>query len=277
MIPRNLRITTVAVCLLLGACAGDVASQDAARAAPSLEGLWSGAWGGGQRDGVVFQPVIAEMLIKGDHVEICGFRNLRRLTGTVRFDASTKRMHITPAAGPAGQPRPKAIEFTYEINAEQLTLTDTDKVPVSLSRRPVAQNPLANVRMEFLTATGINGTGDLLVTEYRVLQAGQAGATYYQPQERKLKTRQATILLAQEAGLKKVTVDEARALIRKATPVAVTYRPEQRQPPPRFSELLQDVGSLPPDSEAVQQTLSRLLRPGTLVFILPTSEGLPQP
>jgi hypothetical protein len=270
-------MTIVAVCLLLVACAGDVVPQDAANVAKSLEGLWSGAWGGGQRDGVVFQPVIAEMLIQGDQVELCGFRNLGRLTGTVRFDARTRRMHITPAAGPEGKPRPKAIEFTYEIKGEELTLTDADKVRVSLSRRPVAQNPLANVQVELLTASGINDAGDLLVTEYRVLKAGQAGATSYEPRNRTLKTRQATVLLAQEAGLKKVTVDEARGLIRKAAPVVVTYRPEQRQAAPRLSELVQDVGSPLPDSEAVQQTLSRLLRPGTLVFILPASESIPQP
>jgi hypothetical protein len=270
-------MTTIALCLLLVVCAGDVTPQDAANTAKSFEGLWSGAWGGGQRDGVVFQPVIAEMLIKGDHVELCGFRGLARLTGTVRFDAGNKRMHITPAAGPEGKPKPKDIEFTYAIKGEELTLTDADKVPVLLSRRPMAQNPFGNVQVELLTATGINDTGDLLVTEYRVLKAGQAGATYYQPQERKLKTKQATILLAQEAGLKKVTVDEARGLIRKGAPVAVTYRPEQRQAGHRFSELVQDMGPPPPDSEAVQQTLSRLLRPGTLVFILPASEGIIQP
>ena len=43
------------------------------------------------------------------------------------------------------------------------------------------------------------------------------------------------------------------------------------------SELLQDLGSPMPDSEAVRQTLSRLLRPGTLVFVLPASESIPQP
>src|SRR5262245_19663434 len=229
MIPCNKRMTTVAVCLMIVVCAGDAASQDAASAAKQIEGLWSGAWGGGQRDGVVFQPVLAEMLIKGDYVEMCGFRNVGRLSGTVRCDATTKKMHITPAAAPGGQPKPKAVEFTYEIKGDELTLTDTDKVPVSLSRRRVAQNPLANVQIEFLTASGFNATGDLLVTEYRVLQAGKTGATYYQPQDRTLNTKQATVLLMQEAGLKKVTVDEARGLIRKATLVAVTYRPDQRQ------------------------------------------------
>jgi hypothetical protein len=262
---------------MIVACPGDGAPQDPASAAKSIEGLWSGAWGGGERDGVVFQPVIAELLIKGDHVELCGFRNLGRLTGTVRLDARTKRMHITPAAGPGGQPKPKAIEFTYEIKADELTLTDTDKVPVSLRRRRVAQNPLANLQVEFLTALGINDAGDLRVIEYRVLRAGQAGATYYEPQDRTLKTKQATVFLAQEVGLKKVTVDEARGLIRKATPVVVTYRRDRQPSPQRSSEFLQDGGPPTPDSEAAQQTLARLLRPGTLVFVLPKSESIPQP
>src|SRR5262249_17837668 len=132
---------------------------------------------------------IAELLIKGDHVELCGFRGLDRLTGTFRLDPRAGRMHITPAAGPGGQPRPKVIEFTYVLNTDELTLTDTDKVPVSLRRRPVAQNPLAGAKVEVVTATGINPAGDLLVTDYSVLQAGKAGGTYYQPQERALKTR----------------------------------------------------------------------------------------
>src|SRR5262249_34374526 len=162
-------------------------------------------------------------LFKGDHVELRGFRGMNRITGTVRLDARAKRLHITPAAIPGDQPKPKAIEFTYEIKDDELTLTDADKVPVSLRRRRVAQNPLGNVQMEAITATGINDAGDLLVTEYRVLRSGQAGATYFQPQDRRLKTKQATVLLAHESGLKKVTMDEARGLIRKATPVVVLY------------------------------------------------------
>jgi hypothetical protein len=141
----------------------------------------------------------------------------------------------------------------------------------------VTQQPLANAQLEVVTAIGINGAGDLLVTEYRVLRAGQAGGTYYQPQERALKTTQATVLLAQEAEFKKVTVDEARGRIRKGTPVVVMYRRDERPSPHPSSELLKDMGSPMPDSEAVQQALSRLVRPGTLVFILPASASVPQP
>src|SRR5687768_4020615 len=52
-----------------------------AREPQGLDGLWSGSWGGGERNGVVFQPVIAEMLILGDHVEIRGFPGVAKLAG----------------------------------------------------------------------------------------------------------------------------------------------------------------------------------------------------
>jgi hypothetical protein len=89
--------------------------------------------------------VIAELFIKGDNVELSGFHNVRRLTGTVRIDASAKRMRITPADQPAGQPKPKPIDYTYEIKAGRLTLTDSDNYPISFNRRQVVQGPLANV------------------------------------------------------------------------------------------------------------------------------------
>src|SRR5262245_12458797 len=122
MILDAMRKSAFAVCLVLVACPGDVAPQDPTSTAKSIDGLWTGAWGGGQRDGVIFQPVIAELLVKGDYVELCGFRNLNRLTGTVRVDARAKRLHITPATSPGGPPKPRAIEFTYEFNADELTL-----------------------------------------------------------------------------------------------------------------------------------------------------------
>jgi hypothetical protein len=79
--------------------------------------------------------------------------------------------------------------------------------------------------------------------------------------------------------LKKVTIDEARKLIRKSTPVAVTYRHDDRPPAPirEDSELCKEMGSPLPDSKAVRQTLARILGPGTLVFILSARENVPQP
>jgi hypothetical protein len=280
MLHIKMRLPVVAVCVLILVCANVMAAQahaSDAKAIEPLEGIWSGSWGGEERDGVIYQPVVAELLIKGDYVELCGFRNTGRLTGTVRFDARAKRMYITPEAGSGDQPKPKEIEYSYVIRDDELTLTDTDKVPISLQRRRAEQFPLANAQLEVVAAIGINDAGDLLVTEFRVLRAGQAGGTYYYPQDRTLKTEHATVLLAQETGLKKLTVDEARGLIRKAMPVVMTYRRDERTSPHQFSELLQDMGSPMSDSEAVGQTLSRLLRPGTLIFDFPASESIPPP
>jgi hypothetical protein len=277
MVRSNTRMMAFAVCLVAVACSHHAAPEDPPMDSKAIEGLWYGSWGGGERDGTVFQPVIAEMLINGDHVEVYGFRNVGTLAGTVRFDASAKQMHITPAPESGRKPTPKAIDYAFEIKGDQLTLIDSDKIPILLERRRVGQNPLANTELELVSATGINDAGDLLVTEFTVLRAGRAGTTYFEPLNRSLKTNQATVLVVQETGLKKITLDEARGLIRESTPVAVAYRHDDRPPPHQFHELWKDTGPPAPDSDAVGQTFSRTLRPGTLVFILSARENVPQP
>jgi hypothetical protein len=276
MVRSNSRILAVAVCLLAAACADDPTTRKPARAEGAIEGLWSGSWGGGQRDGVVFQPVIAELFVQGEHVELSGFRNVRQLAGTVHFDADARRMRITPAAR-TDEKRPKPLDYTYELKGDRLTLTDSDKIAIALQRHPVAHNPLANAQVELVTASGINEAGDLLVTEFTVLRAGRAGATYYQPEARKRSTKQAAVFVVREAGLKKVTVDEARRLLGEATPVIVTYRHDDRPPPQSLHELWKEMGSPDPDSEAVGRTFARLLRPGSLIFVLSARENAPQP
>lgn len=139
------------------------------------------------------------------------------------------------------------------------------------------QKPLANAQVEFVTATGINEAGDLLVTEYAQLRVGQVGPTYYQPEPRTRKTKQATAFLVQENTLKKVGLDEARGLIRGPTPVVIAYRPDDRPEPQQLYQLWKEIGSPAPDSEAVAQTLSKLLRPGSLVFVLSARENVPVP
>jgi hypothetical protein len=274
---NNMRLIAVAVCLGVALCPGNAVAQGNSVDAKMIEGLWSGSWGGGERDGVVFQPVRAELYIKGDHIELHGFRNASKLAGTVRFDVGAKRMRITPAAPVGGQPLPKPIEFEYELKGDMLTLTDSDKISIALQKHSVAHNPMANVAVELVSAAGINEAGDLLVTEFTVLRVGQTGATYLRPADRKLSTKQATVLLVQDTGVKKVTVTEARGLLRKTTPVVVTYRQEDRPSSPQLHELWKDLGSSLPDDEAVWQTFSRVLRPGTLVFILSARENIPRP
>jgi hypothetical protein len=275
MVHRNMGMMAVVVCLTVMACPGAGAPQDAAGDAKEIEGLWSGSWGGGERNGVVFQPVIAELLIKGDQIEISGFPNLGELRGTVRINAGARRMRITPAAA-GGRPA-KGLEYTYELKGDRLTLTDGGKVSVALQKLQVTQAPLANAQVEFVAAAGINDAGDLLVTRFTALVAGRAGVTYYQPRKESLSTKQATVLLVQETGLKNVTVEQARRLVREAPAVVVTYRQDDRPAPPPAQQLWKDGGSPTPDSEAVRQTFARVLRPETLVFVLSARENVPRP
>jgi hypothetical protein len=269
MVRTKLWTAAAAVALLM------VARHDAATQPPAVtaafEGLWSGAWGGGMRDGVVFQPVLAEMVIHGDKVELAGFRGVGRLSGTVRVDVLNKRLRVTPAA-PAGQPAPAAVEFGYELKGDSLTLTDADGVPVSFGRVRAAANPLADARVELVTAAGFTDIGGLRVTEYTVLRAGPGGAAVYHPEVRPRNTRGAAVFVVQEAGPKKVTLEEASKLAREGTPVVITYRPDDR-PPAGPHQLWKDEGPAPPDGEAVGRTFARVLRPGTLVFVLSAKEN----
>jgi hypothetical protein len=277
VLANELRMMGIIVCLVGVLRSDDVTPKDRTNPSKAIEGLWSGSWGGGGADGVVFQPVVAELLIQGDHVELYGFRDVRRLTGTVRLDARAQQMHITPEAELGGRSAPKAINYLYEIKGDELTLTGIDKFSITLQRYRVREDPLANAKVEFVVAGGINDAGDLLVTEFTVLRAGQAGTAYFQPANRSLKTKESIILLAQETGLKRITVDEARGLIRESAPVVVTYRHDNHPSPHQLHELWKDVGSPTPDSHAVSQTLSRILRPGTLVFVLSPRENVPLP
>jgi hypothetical protein len=270
------RIAAIALSLVFVVCPAQVSAGDAGGQVKELDGLWSGAWGGGQRDGVVFQPVIAEMFIKENHVELKGFPNVGKLAGTIRIEVATKRLRITPST-PAGQPAANEIEFAYEIKGNNLTLSGNGTPSIGFGRRRVVQQPLANAQVELVAATGINDAGDLLVTEITELRAGQGNVTYFQPEERKLSTKLATVFQVQEAGMKKVTVDEARKLIGDATPVAITYRQDDRPMPQQWHELWKNTGTPAPDSEVVRRTFARLLRPGTLLFVLSARENAVQP
>ena len=79
MLHQSSRVFTTAVCLLAVSCSNDPVSPDpVVDSSPAIEtevldGDWYGSWGGGEQDGVVFQPVVAELLIEGDHVELSGF------------------------------------------------------------------------------------------------------------------------------------------------------------------------------------------------------------
>lgn len=71
----------VAVCLAGSSSGHQLKAKEPAPTCKSIEGSWSGTWGGGSgADGVVYQPVIAEMSVYGDQVTLTGFPKLDDLT-----------------------------------------------------------------------------------------------------------------------------------------------------------------------------------------------------
>jgi hypothetical protein len=225
---NHLQILVVVFCLLSVLRADSLAVEDAASEARAMEGLWSGAWGHRiDPDGVVHQPVLAQVLIKGDRIESHSFPDAPDLIGTIRVDSQAGQILITPTVEPS-RPPAEAIVYGYEIKDDRLRLSDKGKRSIDLHRYALVHVPLANVAVEFVVATGINDAGDLLVTKFNRLRFGQAGGTFLEPQEEKLKTRQAKILLVEDAGVKAITVDDARRLIRGSTPVLITYQHEER-------------------------------------------------
>lgn len=231
----------------------DRVPKDSPKDAQAVQGFWVGFIGGGQRGGVPSLPDISELLIKGDHIELYGHPGT--VTGTFRLEPKAKRMQISPTDASGGKPTAKTVDYAYEIRGDKLTLTFGD---VTFHKRgDVVEDPLANASVELVAAEGINGSGDLLVTEFTQikfsypvtqLQAGRARATYFQPQRRSLKTKGATVLVVQKTGCKRISLDEARGLIRNTVPVVITYRQD--------------------DGEVVGRMFSRILQPGTLVFLL---------
>jgi hypothetical protein len=143
----------------------------------------------------------------------------------------------------------------------------------------MAEVPLANAQVELVPAKEINDKGELIIRVFNSLRTGKDGGTFFEPWERKLKTKQATIYVAQESGLKKIAIVEARKLIREPTPVLLAYRQEERPALPgnQMYQLWTVMESPTPNTEAVLRTFSRLVRPGTLVFILSARENIPEP
>lgn len=245
---------------------------------PSLNGLWFGSWGGGpQPGGGVFQPVIAEMFVKHEHVELAGFPDATKLEGTLRIDRDSNRIHIVPTAEAGKTATAKPVEYSFALDGDKLTLTLADKRSVSLQRLRTSQKLLANVEVELVSADKITESGDLIVSEYTKLRVGGIGATYYEPVARTLKTKNAAILLVEESDCKKISVAEGRIRFKRSTPIAIAYRPVERPNPNPLHQLWTEVGPAAADDAAASQTLAKMLRPGTLVFVLSASENIPVP
>jgi hypothetical protein len=271
--------------IVIAACLASVSCLDGRLAGAAdddprvLDGLWTGSWGLMiDADGTVHQPVVAELLVNGDHVEMAGFPDVNRLAGTIRIDVAGKKVSIVPAAKTTDQSG-KGIAYSYRLEGDKLVLEGAGKRSIELTRQAAAEVPLANADVEFVVATGFNDAGDLLVSKFRELRGRRADDRFLQPSDEKLKTKRAMIFVTEDAGLKKIALDDARRLIKQPTPVVIAYRhdePAAVEPNPLYV-LWKDGGSSSPDSEAVGRIISRTVRPGTLVFVLSAEENAPVP
>jgi hypothetical protein len=272
-------LAIITVASLAGFAFSQGKSTDSSAAdAKLLEGLWSGSWGGGRNgDGVVFQPVLARAVISGNRIEVSGFRTIGNLAGTFRLDSRRQEMHITPAGKAQNQSPAKVITYKYELKQDQMTLTDSDQVPIGLSREPLARNPLANVQVEFAVASGINTAGDLLVTDHNWVEAGRAKETVYVPRKRILKLKSAAIFVVQDADCKRSSVAAVRESLRESTPVILAFRNEIAPPASDGHELWNERGAAAPDSDAALKMFASLVKPGTFVFVLSPVENAPVP
>jgi hypothetical protein len=255
----------------------DLPPQESANDAHAIRGLWSGSWGGGERNGAVFQPQLAEMLVEGDSVELRGFRNANQLIGRVRVDAVTNTIRITPEAADDNRPASRTLVYKYELNDDVLRLVDSDDIEIRLQKELVTTEPLPNVEIELASADSLDAAGDLQITKFTLLRSGRTGAVSFQPRQLSLSTDKATILQLRENGLKEISVDEARKRIHGPTPVVLAYRRQDLQTPHQAHQLWKDIGAAAPDSPAVWRTFSKVLRPGTLVFILSFPASTPAP
>ncbi len=244
-----------------------------------LEGLWAGSWGLTiDADGTVHQPVIAELMIKGNRVEMLSMPGLAQLGGTFMIDPAAHTISISPA-GQKETPPAEVTIYRYRIKGDKLTLTDSSKQSVEFTRRGAADVPLADAAVELAVATGINAAGDVLVMKVTALRAIRDGATFFESSEQKLKTKQASVFVTHESGLKKISTDDARRLIRGPTPIVVAYRNEQHADArgDALYRLWTANGSADADSNSVMRSMSRVLRPGALVFVLSAKENAPVP
>lgn len=269
---RTLQSVAFAFLLLVVA---DATGDEPSRTSHAFEGIWSGSWGGGQQGDVVFQPVLAELIIVRDHAEFHGFPNLNNPSGKVRFDAQNQRMHFIPMPR-AGQPAAEEIQFTYKFKDDQLTLVTKKKASVTLRRESAVGRPAINTRLEIFPTAKIDDSGKLNLDRFAVLQVADSPASFLGPVRRTLKIDESTIGVIEESGWRKITLEQARAMIRAAPPVAVLHKTLNSPPIRQVHKLWKMKGPPPTDSDAVWTTLSRSLRPGTIVFIM-QPEQVPLP
>ena len=119
MFCSRLCIVAAAACLVSVSSFARLAADDAAGDPKALDGLWAGSWGLRiEPDGVVHQPVMAELMIKGDHVEMLAFpTGMEHLTGSIRTDARAGKFASRPRSPRAARPRTRSSIATRSRTA----------------------------------------------------------------------------------------------------------------------------------------------------------------
>lgn len=266
--------------MLLGICVASVAMADDPQAKPvdaelaAIQGLWEGSWGGGNRNGVIFQPVIAKLAIHGNRVEWWGLPQTGDGLGTIRLsrDDKSKTLRLTAAVKPGDASPGEVTQFSYAVKEDSLTLAVGEARECSFSRVAVSSPPRASVAVELVIAEGINDSGNLQIMRTRSRHVASLNAEYFEPERLNYSINDASIFRLEKRELKKLTVDQVRPLLQKPTPVALSFRHSRELPLQRPDERTRHLGAAQPDSEPGLAMLKSLLADGTLVFVLPPEQ-----
>ncbi len=240
----------------------------------ALQGLWKRSWGrsGREDDGVFYMGSVGELYIGSGRAASKGIPILDG-TGAVVLHSSGKhrRARFTYFLEEKGKPKKKPVDFSYEIEGDKLTITIGDEGGgFSLTRVTVEETPFADINASFEMARGVDREGNLLLTTYSAMRIGDDGPELPAPSSLVRPLKNAHIYRVEENDAKKITVEEARGFLREPTPVVIAGRSARNG---HVSSLLSKrFRTLQPDSEAGLKTLTHLLKPGTLVFVIPDAE-----
>lgn len=240
-----------------------------------LEGIWAGSWGGGESDGRILQPVLAKMVLGDGKIELAGFPGVGQAWGLVRVDAAAKAIKITTAKTELSAS--KVLEYRYRFTDQTLEITDGQNPSLTLIKRQLERNPSVDIRIELMSADGINEQGDLMVTQFTELKFGRFARTDHESSRLTLKTKGGEVFLVENTEMKKLSIDVARKQLKPATVVGVAFQ-VQRGPMavPGIAEEVR-LGPPRPEGEAGLKTIAKALRPGTFVFILPSQSLVAEP
>lgn len=263
-----------------GLMTGFAAAQDSrptcqSKPHESIHGLWRGSWGGGETDdGVVYQPVVAELFVAKNLAAWQGLP-LKDGKGTVKLapQSESLRGQFVFANDPSRDRSLPSVPFTYEIAANRLQIRfGEDRQAISLQRIPIDDRPNASLQLSFETARGIDQKGNLLLTTYAAYRVGEEGPEVASPMRRRVSLQQARIYRIEENAVQRTDLETARSLLQAPTSVTIAATSKRSRNPRADFNLFKKYPALLPDSEPGLKTLQQRLRPGTLVFVIPAEQ-----